>query len=174
MTMLIGAHANKSNLLALYCGHMADSAKCNIDHFKMGQSWLWMCSCRFAHPGFHLKLSFRLVCLSPKMLSVVDLVFIYTHWGNIQKQSCCFVPDNQIWFPWSPNYPWKWTLIERMSNIGRWMYLKLRILSMVSFGTAVGTFGALRNALKSCQLSTIYNYVTWFTWEYQHPIYLRI
>ena len=60
-----------------------------------------------------------------------------------------------------------------MSNIGRWMYLKLRILSMVSFGTAVGTFGALRNALKSCQLSTIYNYVI-LCYYIIHLIYLRI
>ena len=60
-----------------------------------------------------------------------------------------------------------------MSNIGRWMYLKLRILSMVSFGTAVGTFGALRNALKSSQLSTIYNYVI-LCYYIIHLIYLRI
>ena len=27
---------NLSNLLALYSGFMADLAKCNVDHFKMG------------------------------------------------------------------------------------------------------------------------------------------
>ena len=35
--VVLNCDENLSNLLALYSGFMADLAKCNVDHFKMGR-----------------------------------------------------------------------------------------------------------------------------------------
>ena len=55
--------SHNSNSLAVYCGFMAALAKCNVDHFKMGRSWLEVLRCVAAGQHIQCFTSNSLICI---------------------------------------------------------------------------------------------------------------